>query len=189
MAKNAVQSPPASQLAQEHLYIAAETSRRLRARYPWLSPEDTYSFSLWGLVQAARLYSPAKSDSFSAFASRKAMYLAIDQMRRERVVRRKSPIATDPQARQSYHRQCPLTMDVPDERCDARQAAMEVKETVGWALRRLTLKDRQLLVMYYADGMTLREIGRVLRISESTACIRRKALISKLREPAMAQQV
>jgi RNA polymerase sigma factor (sigma-70 family) len=176
-----------SELAQEHLYIAASVSVQLRSRYAWLSPDDAYSFSLWGLIQAAQVYTPDRGLSFSAFACRKAMYLAIDQMRRERVVQRKIPVTADPDTRRPYPRQRPLTMDVADERHDARQQTMEIKESVQAAMQYLPAKDRQLLVMYYGDGMTLRGIGRVLRISESTACLRRKALIVKLRGAAQAQ--
>lgn len=187
MTNSPASCPTASGLAQDHLYIAASVSTQLRSRYTWLAPDDAYSYSLWGLLQAAQVYIPTRGVSFPAFACRKAMYLAIDQMRRERVVQRKSAVSDDPDARRSTPRQRPLTMDVPDERCDARQEALEIKETVRVAMKYLSAKDRQLLVMYYADGMTLREIGRVLHISESTACLRRKALIAKLRDSAQAQ--
>lgn len=184
MVNSVAPCPTPSELAQEHLHVAALVSTQLRSRYTWLAPDDAYSYSLWGLLQAAQIYIPERGVSFPAFACRKAMYLAIDQMRRERVVQRKAAPADPDSPRPSPPRQRPLTMDVPDQRCDERREMAEIKESLRVAMNRLSLNDRRLLVMYYADGMTLREIGRVLRVSESTTCLRRKALITKLRGQA-----
>jgi DNA-directed RNA polymerase specialized sigma24 family protein len=42
----------------------------------------------------------------------------------------------------------------------------------------LPAQDRQFLLMHYADGLTLREIGCVLNISEATAGLLHEALIA-----------
>lgn len=175
----------ASQLAQDNLYVATEVSRRLRFRYNWVPADEAYSYSLWGLLQAAQVYSPQAGLPFPAYALRKAMYLAIDQMRRERVLQRKvhAPDEAAPASR-PRPRQFPLTIDMPDRYAAEREKACDLKETVLWILRRLPSRDRALLLMYYAEGMTLREIGMTMHLSEAAISIRRRALLTRLREAA-----
>jgi len=48
-------------------------------------------------------------------------------------------------------------------------------------LGRLCQKGRQLLLMYYSEHMTFKQIAEVFDISESAVCLRHKALIGRLR--------
>ena len=91
----------------------------------------------------------------------------------------------------SYRRVAQLAQEyvpIPHERPSGPTDALETRDSICSALRRLAVKDRQLLLMYYADGLTLREIGRVLDTSESATSLRRKALIARLRQVAKASQ-
>lgn len=79
-------------------------------------------------------------------------------------------------------------LPIPHARSSGPADALEATGSVRSTLRRLAVKDRHLLLMYYADGLTLREIGCVLHISESAAGLRRKTLIVRLRQAARASQ-
>ncbi len=72
-------------------------------------------------------------------------------------------------------------LPVSDDPSPGLTDALNARDFFRSALRRLAAQDRQLLLMYYADGLTLREIGCVLGISESAACLRQKALSAELR--------
>ncbi len=50
------------------------------------------------------------------------------------------------------------------------------------ALARLPLRLQTVLSLYYVDGLTLREIGEVLRVTESRACQLHTRAIAELRE-------
>ena len=73
-------------------------------------------------------------------------------------------------------------LPVPDEPISEQTGALKARDFLCSALRCLAAQDRQLLLMYYADGLTLREIGAVLGISESAACLRQEALIARWRQ-------
>ena len=42
--------------------------------------------------------------------------------------------------------------------------------------------------MYYADGLTFREIGEVMEISEASVCLRHKAILGRLRRMTAYRQ-
>jgi RNA polymerase sigma factor for flagellar operon FliA len=57
---------------------------------------------------------------------------------------------------------CPTTMDP----CD-RAARVELIATVADAIRELPDSERRVITLYYREGLLLREIGTVLRVTES----------------------
>ena len=57
---------------------------------------------------------------------------------------------------------CPTTMDP----CD-RAARVELIATVADAIRDLPESERRVITLYYREGLLLREIGAVLRVTES----------------------
>ena len=57
-------------------------------------------------------------------------------------------------------------------------SAPAARDSLRSAFLCLPATDRQFLLMYYGDGLTLREIGCVLHISESTASLLHEALIA-----------
>jgi RNA polymerase sigma factor (sigma-70 family) len=182
MVSNIAPTYCAAQLAEDNLPIARTIASSLKWRYPWVPTEDLRSFSLWGLMLAAKAYSSDTGMSFLAFALWKAKFLAVDRMRKERVLRRKPPPGSKP-----WPRQQSLTMDIPDQRSPEPTRAMEISDFVRSALRRLPARDRQILLMYYVDDMTFREIGCALHMCESYVCVRHKASIAELRRAARAR--
>lgn len=55
------------------------------------------------------------------------------------------------------------------------------KDLVEFCQRNLTLKERYILMMYYFEDLTLKEIGTILGLSESRVCQLHAKLISRLR--------
>jgi RNA polymerase sigma factor FliA len=59
---------------------------------------------------------------------------------------------------------------------------MEVEEVVRVVQDLFTEKERQLVVLYYQQGLTLKEIGEVLRVTESRVCQMHTAMVTRIRK-------
>jgi len=65
----------------------------------------------------------------------------------------------------------------------------EGQRLLAEAITRLPERDRTVLALYYQEGLTLREIGQVLDISESRVCQLHTRALGKLREQLTAHDV
>ncbi len=60
-------------------------------------------------------------------------------------------------------------------------AGMEAEEILEVVMGMLTEKERQLVVLYYEEELTLKEIGELMKITESRVCQIHGAMIQKIR--------
>ncbi|MCC8165216.1 MAG: FliA/WhiG family RNA polymerase sigma factor [Planctomycetes bacterium] len=67
-------------------------------------------------------------------------------------------------------------------RDDSPGARLEAEEILETVMGMLTEKERQLVVMYYEEELTLKEIGEILKIAESRVCQIHGAMIQKIRK-------
>jgi RNA polymerase sigma factor FliA len=76
----------------------------------------------------------------------------------------------------------PLMGMIEDQKSPSPEKAMEEKEELEYlakAIETLTEKDRNVLALYYYEGLTLKEIGKVLEVSESRVCqIHSRAIVN-----------
>jgi len=163
----------ADELVRKSLSMVPAIASRLHRWYRWVGIDDLGSYAYLGLLQAARVYQAGRGVPFERFAFRKAMYAAIDEMRKDGVLRRRRA-----NPRPSI---VALNSDIPDPSAPNALASVERRDMCEMLLGRLRQKDRQLLLMYYADQMTFKQIAEVFDISESAVCLRHKALIERLR--------
>jgi RNA polymerase sigma factor for flagellar operon FliA len=85
----------------------------------------------------------------------------------------------------------PLMGTIQDEKSPNPEKSLEDQEQVEYltkALTMLTEKDKTVLTLYYYEAMTLKEIGKVLGVSESRVCqlhsraiVNLKKMMSKLK--------
>jgi RNA polymerase sigma factor for flagellar operon FliA len=61
-------------------------------------------------------------------------------------------------------------------------ARMEAEEILEIVMEMLTDKEKQLVVMYYEEELTLKEIGEIMKITESRVCQIHGAMIQKIRK-------
>ena len=182
----AVELTPDS-LIKEYLPLARQIAARMKRRYSWVNMEDLYSYSLLGLTMAANAWDPDRGVPFPNFASQKAMFWAIDEMRKDNILRRRSAKAT-PRflSLNDTPSDCDqIGLDVPDNHSSEGRHELEARDLCGALLDQLRLRDRNLLTMYYGQHLTFKEIAGVFSISESSVCLRHRALIKKLRKLAM----
>ncbi len=169
-------------LLQRHLPLARSIAFQLKRSYVWVDSDELYSYALWGLTLAAKAYMPKRGVPFSNFAIRKARYLAIDAMREDKVIRRSSSSGGPalPYWPLSVNGSC--LENISEKNSGATIRDVDLRDQIQVMLRRLGEEDRRLLQLYYADGMTFKEIGHVLNRCEAAICMRHKTLISRLRK-------
>lgn len=79
----------------------------------------------------------------------------------------------------------PLMGTIEDEKSPSPYRILEEKEEIEYltkALDNLNEKDKTVLSLYYYDGLTLKEIGKVLDVSESRVCQLHSRAIVHLRK-------
>ena len=160
-------------LAAEHVSLASGIAARLHRLYSWVAIEDLHSYAYLGLALAAKAYEDNRGVPFPQFAWRKGMFLAIDEMRKDGVLsrRRTTPLPTT----------TTFIPEVHDPVAPDGHHAVDRRDLCHTMLSKLRSQDRQLLMMYYSDEMTFKEIANVFDISESAVCLRHKALMKQLR--------
>jgi RNA polymerase sigma factor (sigma-70 family) len=174
--------PGYAKLARSHIPLAENIARRLYRRYRWVEPDDLGSYAYLGVTLAARTFDPKRGVPFERFACTKAMYLAIDEMRKDGVLRR---------ADAAHHSQDTTVQEVEmsDPAADRDSEIMEAREFCEQMFHRLDQPGQELLTMVYAEKLTYREISRVLGVSESAVCLRHKAILEKLRRQTSVRRM
>lgn len=181
-------------LVNEHLSLGRQIAARLKRRYTWVPMEDLYSYALLGLTMAADAFDETRGVPFPNFASQKGMFWAIDQMRKDGVLRRRSSanmprVLPFSEASGVQRDEDAWTPEVEDLGADDDRDHFEARDLCHTLLQQLRRQDREMLIMYYTERMTFREIAKVFGISESSVCLRHKALIRKLRRMVTVMRV
>lgn len=171
------------ELVDDHLPVARRIAARLKRQYPWVDAEDLYGYASLGLTLAAHAYQPDHRVPFSRFAFSKGTFLAVDEMRKNRILRRGDRKST-PYV-YSSSRAWADTKSPADDPIDAdwekAWKQMEAKDHCESLLRGMRRGDRRILMMHYGEGLTFREIGDILDLSESAASLRHAAAMRRLR--------
>ncbi|HEV2012199.1 MAG TPA: sigma-70 family RNA polymerase sigma factor [Candidatus Limnocylindria bacterium] len=184
-----------------HLGFArAVASRALDPRCRGADREDLVAWGVVGLVQAARRYRNDHGAPFSAYAARRVRGQVLDALRE------RDPLTRS--ARRAYREARELDADLPPpivevslDRCVA--AGIEGPEwraagagaavpgharcrdrrwpNVARELRHIDPRERKVLVLSFARGLTLKEIGAQIGLSESGVCRLRARALRRVR--------
>lgn len=168
-------------LVEQHIPLAHSIATLLKRRFHWLDSDDLYSYSLLGLNLAMRIWQPDRGITFGSFAKKKAMYLAIDEMRHDRMLHRETKHHKRTISLNQTNEDFQKEYEVTDPRGQDDFDRLEDRDMIESIFRSLSPYDRNLLQMYYSEGMTFGEIAVVLDVSQSTVCLRHKALLAHLR--------
>ena len=76
-----------------------------------------------------------------------------------------------------------------DEKIEGPLPANTRRDLVEFCQQKLSTKERYILMMYYFEDLTLKEIGQILELSESRVCQLHAKLISRLRGYLKHKQV
>ena len=176
-----------------HLAFArAVAARSLDPRCRGTDREDLVAWGVFGLVQAARRYRGDLGAPFGAYAARRVRGQVLDALRERdpltrgerRAFREAQKVSADlppPYVEISLDRLAELGEPAAPEEGDQRRSVDPRWERVASELRALSTLERRVVVDAFARGMTLREIGERVGLSESGVCRVRARALKKLR--------
>jgi len=171
-----------------HLQFArAVAARSIDPRCRGADREDLIAWGLVGLVQAARRYRGDRGASFGAYAARRVRGQVLDALR-ERDPLTRSARRAFRSAQRAREDLPPPYVELSLERVgDLASAQRETARRdhrwpmVAQALRDLPPLERRVLVLSYGRGLTLREIGLEIGLSESGVCRLRARALARVR--------
>jgi RNA polymerase sigma factor for flagellar operon FliA len=171
-----------------HLQFArAVASRSIDPRCRGADREDLIAWGLVGLVQAAQRYRGDRGASFGAYAARRVRGQVLDALRERDPLTRSARRAFRSAQRSNGDLPPPyveVSLDRVGELPESRKPADrrdERWEVVARALRDLAPLERRVLVLSYGRGLTLREIGDEIGLSESGVCRLRARALDRVR--------
>lgn len=175
-----------------HLGFArAVAARSVDPRCRGADREDLIAWGVLGLVQAAQRYREDTCATFGAYAARRVRGQILDALRERdpltraarrayRVAREADPDLPAPAVEVSLDRYMEHGAEPPNaERCRATRDARW--DRVARELRGLPRLERRVLVLSYGRGMTLKEVGARVGLSESGVCRARSRALARLR--------
>ncbi|HET8568306.1 MAG TPA: sigma-70 family RNA polymerase sigma factor [Candidatus Limnocylindria bacterium] len=182
-----------------HLGFArAVAARAIDPRCRGEDREDLIAWGVVGLVQAALRYEDSAGATFGSYAARRVRGQVLDALRERdpltrsarrafRAARELDPDLPPPAVEVSLERAMergaePAAVETCRQRQDARWAG------VARAMRALPPLERRVLVLGYGRGMTLREIGERVGMSESGVCRVRSRAVARLRRRCAEQR-
>src|SRR5687767_2421970 len=167
-------------------------AREVDARCRGAEREELIAAGVVGLVQAAQRYREGTQATFGAYAARRVRGQVRDALperdpltrsaRREyRAAREADPELPAPAVEVSLDRYMAHGAEPPNV-AQCREKRDERWERVARELRSLPRLERQVLVLSYGRGMTLKEVGAKVGLSESGVCRARSRALTRLRE-------
>jgi RNA polymerase sigma factor for flagellar operon FliA len=140
---------------------------------PVADGDDLASAAFLGLIDAVDRFEPGRGVPFEAYASLRIRGAIIDELRRtgERARNAEAPeqprtLSLDGLLDGEKRVALPFTDDGVDEPFERE----DLRGRVEVALDTLPPRQREVLVRYYTDALTLREAGVRMGISEARAC-------------------
>jgi RNA polymerase sigma factor for flagellar operon FliA len=178
-------------------YARAVASRAIDPRCRGADREDLVAWGVVGLVQAARRYRGDRGASFGAYAARRVRGQILDALRERdpltRTARRAFRAAQRANEEGAGAAVNPPYVEVSLDRigdvAEVHRAPGRQDErwpVVASALQDLTPLERRVLVLSYGRGLTLREIGGEVGLSESGVCRLRARALARVRSACAA---
>lgn len=179
-----------------HLTFArAVASRAIDPRCHGADREDLIAWGVFGLVQAARRYRDDRGCSFSSYAARRVRGQVLDALRERDPLTRSARKAFRVAREADASLPNPVTETSLDKYIDAgyeprpslasRPGAKGPRDprwtAVAEQLRTLPPLERTVLALSYGRGLTLKEIGHTVGLSESGVCRVRSRALGKMR--------
>lgn len=75
-----------------------------------------------------------------------------------------------------------------DKKSDSPFQSLHQKDLLEFITRHLTKKERLIVIMYYYEGLTMKEIGEVLNLTESRVCQIHSNILTRLKEQLKKSQ-
>lgn len=182
-----------NRLVEHYMPWVRQVAAVLRARLTDNAPpvDDLAHMGLFGLLRALESFDLARGNRFTTFAYRRVWGGIMDELRRQDWVPRSARQRDEP---------TPVVLSLArrwdsDGEEDTRYVSsgltdrgpgpatrQQQRDLVESLTRHLDRADRLILILYYFDELTMREIGEVVGLSESRVSQRHTSLMERLRE-------
>lgn len=165
------------------------------ARYYPPPHDDRFQDGMVGVTKAVDAYDPTHRTALTTYAAVRIRGEILDGIRREdhlsrkyrdeETARRAAGGGDDPRQQKPVSFQVVRDEDSPYERggtLDPGYAGVEARMVVTAALKTLTEQERQVIVGYYYDGRTGKDIAAGLKVTESRVSQIRKTAEGRMRQ-------
>ena len=166
-------------LSEEYYPIVRYVADKMIERLPHnVQVEDLVSTGVFGLFDAIEKFDLLRGVKFETYCVNRIRGAMLDELFREVsgasiVSMQRRPLDKDPNQ---------LGVDImEDGKIEGPLPATTRKDLLEYCKKRLSTKERYILMMYYSEDLTLKEIGQILDLSESRVCQLHAKLISRLR--------
>ncbi|RDJ35235.1 MAG: sigma-70 family RNA polymerase sigma factor [Crenarchaeota archaeon] len=157
-----------NELIENYLPLALKLAFHKKKQVPpRVDIEDLKSAAFFGLVDAANKYNEIVG-SFGAYAKRRILGEIQDFIR-------------------NSYKKSMASIDQPDENGLMLSESLIQKSYVAWndeEYPELTDLDKNIIKMYYVDGFSMKEIGKIIGVSESRVSQLLKGTRNKLKKAA-----
>lgn len=173
------------------LKIAGNYASRRGLTLRRLLPYQIQQAALIGLWDAIQKFKTDKACSFKSYAIIRIIGSIEDEMRSTKSWRRRFKDVPD-MISVGMKRSGPTTSSIQEivfgapEKKEQFQP-IEDRDCFDAAMKCLDLKERKFIALYVEDGLTYRQIGKRIGLSESRVCQISKAVFTRLREWAAKQ--
>ena len=177
----------------QYIYLTRYVIGRVKMNLPQtFSLEDITSFGVEGLIDAIEKYTPDKGARFETYALMRIRGTIIDKIRSQDWVPRstrkkiKEIKLVAENLKQSLGRAATTTeianaMGMEKEKIESLLAEETQVGSLYDKIKRLPERERMIMVLYYHENMTLKEIGETINVSESRVCQLHAQAIMKLK--------
>lgn len=175
---------------RENLHLVRINASKMKRTNRHVDHDDLVQDGWFGLREAARNFDPARGVKFLSFAGRRIWGAMLDGLRDRDHVSRNMRSRGEAPNLQSFAtklfesdagRVRNLGDTLVDQRSSADIDAFDGRDHFARLLTDLTRSERLVIELYYAADMTMKEIGRVLDLSESRVSQMHGNLIAQLR--------
>lgn len=190
--------PARTLLIERYRGLARRAARTHVVADPMLHREDLESAAIVGLIEAVDRFEPDRGVPFEAFARPRVRGAVIDEMRRYGEggshVRQRGVDSQDAEHASNPWR-TPVSLDRLSQSrvglagtaaLDPAMEHIELRDRVGLSLGAVSPRQREVLVHYYGAGLTLREAGVRMGITEARASQLRTRALEHMRASMLA---
>ena len=152
--------------ATQHLGLVYHIANKVALSWKLVEYDDLVGWGMLGLVKASERWMPSRGVTFATYASYRIRGQMMDAVEKElRMAQRRGPMQDEGL--------------IPDKRAAADTVLVQLE--VASLLGCLSPRNASIMSMIYLEGLTLRETGEAVGLTEARICQIRKAAISKLR--------